>query len=172
MKWTLRFLCAPYQVHGAVHRLLYARLTIVRSTGLVLLPSLLSIPLQRALTVESLRHSVLPNLTSLSAHYDLPSDGLWPTFEAGRGAEIVLPVEVQPRGAPRRERVDLEPVTKDNWKKVTERGAKILEEQWAGVKEEKETSAAGVKPATVAELIPRLRWTTIGWSYNASPRCT
>lgn len=143
-------------------------LTPARLAGLVLLPSLLPPALQRSLAQEALRHSVLPNLTSLSAHYTLPTSGLWPAWEAGRGAELVQPVEAQPRGAPRRARVDLEPITRVNWQDVNDRGVKLLEEQWKEVEEKDKGSAAGVQPATVAELLPRLRWTTIGWSYNVS----
>ncbi|ORY74308.1 hypothetical protein BCR35DRAFT_268467 [Leucosporidium creatinivorum] len=122
--------------------------------GLVLLPSLLPPSLQRCLAIESLRHSVLPNLTSLSAHYSLPAGGLWHAWETGLGDEVVPLLEVQPKGAPRRTRIDFEPVTKENWMTQDKE------------RERERVEAEGKKEVTVKELLSRLRWTTIGWSYN------
>lgn len=76
------------------------------------------------------------------------------------------------KGTPRRTRVDFEPVTKENWKEVGGRGAKVVREEDVseGFKEESEAEAAP-KEVTVADLLPRLRWTTIGWSYNVGDLC-
>lgn len=55
--------------------------------------------------------------------------------------------------------------------KVKDRAEKLVEEQRMEQETEKERereAAEGKKEVTVKELLPRLRWTTIGWSYNVS----
>lgn len=132
------------------------------ATGLVLLPAILPPTLQRALTIESLRHSVLPNLTSLSAHYTLPPDGLWAAWTSGRGDEKVPRLDAGKQfEAVRRERVDFEPVTAENYRDVKGRGEDRRSEQ----REQAPVVVREVE-STVAKLLPKLRWTTLGWSYD------
>jgi alkylated DNA repair protein alkB family protein 1 len=69
-------------------------ITIPAIPGLVLVPAILSRALQREIVKVSLRSSVLPNLTSLSAHYDLPQEGIWRKHELGRGEEPVDTIEL------------------------------------------------------------------------------
>ncbi|KAL8276287.1 hypothetical protein RQP46_011315 [Phenoliferia psychrophenolica] len=131
--------------------------------GLVLLPAILPPTLQRALTIESLRHSVLPNLTSLSAHYALPVDGLWTAWTSGRGDEKVPRLDYgKPVEVARRERVDFEPVTEDNYREVKGRG-----EGRKGVNGGQQPVEVKEVESTVAKLLnEKLRWTTIGYSYD------
>jgi hypothetical protein len=82
---------------------------------------------------------------------------------------VVPLLEVQPKGAPRRTRIDFEPVTQENWMEVKDRAERLVEEQRVEQEREREREAAeSKKEVTVRELLPRLRWTTIGWSYNVS----
>ncbi|KAI5476070.1 hypothetical protein MNV49_000442 [Pseudohyphozyma bogoriensis] len=137
--------------------------------GLVFLPSILPPTLQRSLTRESLRHSKLPNLTSLSAHYDLPPEGLWAAWEAGRGDEIVPRNDIgkeQP-GMPR-QRVDFDPVTNENWKDVMGRGEALLKQFAETAKKVVVPVVEGGldKGVSVDTLLSRIRWTNVGWHYD------
>ncbi|KAK4702620.1 hypothetical protein P7C70_g3603, partial [Phenoliferia sp. Uapishka_3] len=133
--------------------------------GLVLLPAILPPTLQRSLTMESLRHSVLPNLTSLSAHYTLPSDGLWHAWESGRGEEKVPRIDSgKVVEVARRERVDFEPVTEANFQQVGGRGEVL--KMGKDSEEREEPIVVKEVESTVAKLLPKLRWTTIGYSYD------
>lgn len=140
--------------------------------GLVLLPSILSPSLQRSLTVESLNSALLPNLTSLSAHYNLPENGLWKTFALGKGDEEVQRIDNEldkKATAGFRQQVDFEPVTKENWKEVNGRGI-VASAVDIGVKDLKIEGGGGSElkeeKATIRELLKKLRWTTIGWAYD------
>lgn len=110
-----------------------------------------------------MRHTILPNLTSLSAHYTLPSDGLWSAWTSGRGDETVPRHDADKVEVPRqRTRVDFEPVTTENWTSVKDRGEgltpKPVERSREASEERRET--------TVGELLSKLRWTTIGLNYD------
>lgn len=135
--------------------------TLTNVAGLVLLPGLLPPPLQRRLTVESLRHSALPNLTSLSAHFDVGE--LWATWErqAGKGGESVRRKDAG-RSGTGRTRFDFDPVTVDNWNEQGKgRGDAVKDKP----------SPVGVvteETVTIDELLTRIRWTTIGYSYDVS----
>lgn len=114
------------------------------------------------MVVESLRHSVPPNLNSHSKHYVLPREGLWGAWEAGKGGESLARIDGVEVAA-QRVQVDFEPVTEVNWKESKGRGEGKKEVQ-EGVKVVEEER----REATVEELLPKLRWTTIGMSYDVS----
>lgn len=153
-----------YQVRLVSCKQLRPELTRVLKSGLILLPSILPPPVQRSLTVESFRHSVHPNLTSLSAHYDCPRDGLWKVWEEGKVHQLVERIDGgrEAEAKEPRRQVDLAPVTMENWKERA--GEKEQTKEIAEVLVVKEE-----EKVTVGDLIKRLRWTTIGWSYNVSP---
>ncbi|SCV67654.1 BQ2448_5265 [Microbotryum intermedium] len=151
--------------------------------GIVLFPSILPPKLQRSLVRESLRHSVSPNLTSLSPHYDLPSEGVWNAFEAGHGARICKRISLKSDGTIGRDQVNFEPVTKTNWKYEIGRGEKDKDKENVVVQLRREepkkelvilahTDEAATSPAAAAadyavqDLLTKLRWTTIGWNYD------
>ncbi|GAA5876404.1 hypothetical protein JCM1840_006013 [Sporobolomyces johnsonii] len=146
-----------------------------RVPGLVVFPSILPEALQRSLVVESLQHARLPNLTSLDKHYDLPEGGLWNAWAAGKGEQVVPRVDGGPPKANsdgtrlKRERVCFEPVTKENWHEVKGRGVSMADEpeERAALESRSQTpDEAVVRDATVAELLPKLRWSNVGWHYD------
>lgn len=111
-------------------------------------------------------HTKLPNLTSLSAHYELPPDGLWSAWVGGRGEERVARVDAgREIEVEQRKRVDFEPVTEENWEEVKGRGER--DRSGEGEKE-KEVVVVKEVESTVAKVLARLRWTTVGWSYDVS----
>ncbi|KAM0788478.1 hypothetical protein ACM66B_001611 [Microbotryomycetes sp. NB124-2] len=137
--------------------------------GLVLLPAILPQAVQRDLTVESLRSSAPPNVTSLSAHYHLPKRGIWHTWEQGQLDKVVERKDTPREVVLKRETNTFEPVTGDNWTRVKDRG-KQPETQLDSSRSSpspSENGEATTRPdATVADLLPKLRWTTIGWTYD------
>lgn len=153
----------------------------LENVGLVLLPSILSPSIQRSLTVESLYCALLPNLTSLSAHYNLPETGLWNTYAAGGGdlelERIDTDLESKKAAEGPRMKVDFEPITRDNWEKT---GGRLAVENVEKVnyvipsgkaEKVKPVEAEGVvveAKSTIKDLLKKLRWTTIGWSYDVS----
>ncbi|SGY16482.1 BQ5605_C012g06884 [Microbotryum silenes-dioicae] len=145
--------------------------------GIILFPSILPPALQRSLVRESLRHSVSPNLTSLSPHYDLPLEGIWNALEAGQGGRLCKRISPKSDGTIGRDQVNFEPVTKGNWKDEIGRGEKDKDKENIVVvppplpKKELVTPIDVATPAaaadyTVHDLLTKLRWTTIGWNYD------
>lgn len=126
----------------------------------MIFPQLLPPVLQRSLIKECLHHSTKPNTTSLCAHYTLPPEGLWASHEAGKGSHRLERIDTDPRLKERRERVDFDPVTEENWKEAARRGegAKKVVVVEDGEKEK--------ESASIDELLSKLRWTNIGWHYN------
>lgn len=135
--------------------------------GLVLLPAILSEQLQRDLTRETLSHSRQPNNTSLSRHYKLPDEGLWQAWAAGKHDD---PCERLTKGERvyRRERLDFEPVTMDNFRTLKGRGdgyAMHVEQYKPGTANSSDGEEQS-SSLTVSDLIPKIRWTTIGYTYD------
>jgi alkylated DNA repair protein alkB homolog 1 len=129
--------------------------------GLVILPSFVSAHTQRDLIKWSLRdHARHPNETNLDTHYLLPSSGLWNTYL--HSPETI----VQPRALPSptsrvlpdspgpRQLISNTPASPANFAllKSTSRPQPV--------------PSAHAQPLSTAQLLPRLRWANIGWSYN------
>ncbi|KAK4058481.1 hypothetical protein OIO90_000643 [Microbotryomycetes sp. JL221] len=138
--------------------------------GLVLLPRILPPELQRSLTIESLRSSLSPNVTSLAAHYELPEEGIWNAWECGkRDLEVERKDKVR-ETVLKREQNNFEPVTKENWNQLKDRGKDLEHKSATDPSSSRSSSAAPEqcdrRDVTVAELLPKLRWTTIGWTYD------
>ncbi|BGP14319.1 hypothetical protein JCM10213_004446 [Rhodosporidiobolus nylandii] len=130
-----------------------------RIPGLVIFPSVLSETLQRALVVETLQHACRPNLSNLDKHYTLPEGGLWNVWLAGRGDEVVpaLPDEEE------------QAASGQDAREAAATGAAERKSEGTLPEEAKETgarTASEKKAVTVRELLPKLRWSNVGWHYN------
>ncbi|GAA5892796.1 hypothetical protein JCM8208_004091 [Rhodotorula glutinis] len=127
-------------------------IVIPRVPGLVFFPRILPEHLQRALVAETLQNAHSPNLTQLDKLYDLPREGLWGAWAAGKGAEVV------PRAAEARE----EGATGST-------GPSSATATCAGAASTAGAARDEAEPAretTVRELLPKLRWANVGWFYN------
>ncbi|BGP38410.1 hypothetical protein JCM10450v2_002355 [Rhodotorula kratochvilovae] len=122
-------------------------IVIPRVPGLVLFPRILPEALQRALVVETLQHARRPNLTQLDKLYALPEEGLWNAWEAGRGGEVVKPIEEPAREG---ENAAAGPP-------CTSSACSAAKEGFEGVDK---------REITVGQLLPKLRWANVGWHYD------
>ena len=128
--------------------------------GLVILPSFVSEDTQRDLIRWSLgEHARHPNETNLDAHYVLPPSGLWSTYlhspEAiiqprAPSSTISLP---QDASGPRHliSNTPASPATFSLLKSTPKPPP---------------APSIHVQPLSAVELLPRLRWANIGWSYH------
>ncbi|GAA5860069.1 hypothetical protein JCM8547_003082 [Rhodosporidiobolus lusitaniae] len=117
-----------------------------RIPGLVLFPSILPESLQRDLVVETLQHARRPNLTNLDPHYVLPEGGLWNAWLARRGEEVVPALKTEEA---------VSPGTGSGYDTPsTDAGSRT------GSRDGRE------KQVTVRELLPKLRWSNVGFHYN------
>ncbi|KAK4053446.1 hypothetical protein OIV83_001613 [Microbotryomycetes sp. JL201] len=118
----------------------------------------------------NLRSSAAPNVTSLSAHYVLPAEGIWTYYERGQLDTVVERKDTPREIILKREPNNFEPVTGDNWTRVKDRGKPaepLIQHSNTSSPALSENGEAEVRrDATVGELLPRLRWTTIGWTYD------
>ena len=103
-----------------------------------------------------------PNETNLDTHYHLPEEGLWNKYVRAR-QNVFEDAYIEPRAcassvadAPSGPRtlVSNEPASKDNY------GAFLASPKPPPAPS---TSAHPMRPA---ELVPKLRWANIGWSYH------
>jgi alkylated DNA repair protein alkB family protein 1 len=126
----------------------------------VILPSYVSEDTQRDLIRWSLgEHARHPTETNLDAHYFLPPPGLWTTYLHSPEA-IIQPrapsmsaSSVQDPPGPRH-LVSNTPASPTTFS--------ILN----STPKPPPTSSAHAQPLSAAELLPRLRWANIGWSYH------
>ncbi|GAA5957178.1 hypothetical protein JCM3765_005430 [Sporobolomyces pararoseus] len=127
---------------------------IPRIPGLVFFPSILPEALQRSLVVESLQNAKQPNITSLTPHYRLPEEGLWNAWFSGKGSEIV-------------ERIDLASTSSTNASAEIPRACNSLESSVESLESKPVgTIDTKVKEHTIEELVPKLRWSNVGYHYN------
>ncbi|GAA5835078.1 hypothetical protein JCM9279_007193 [Rhodotorula babjevae] len=128
-------------------------IVIPRVPGLVFFPRILPEHLQRALIAETLQHARSPNLTQLDKLYELPREGLWGAWAAGKGDEIVpRVVDGREEGA------------------TGAAGPSSAAASCADAGDSSRVARAGAEPAheavTVRELLPKLRWANVGHFYN------
>ncbi|GAA5994265.1 hypothetical protein JCM5350_002502 [Sporobolomyces pararoseus] len=127
---------------------------IPRIPGLVFFPSILPEALQRSLVVESLQNAKKPNITSLTPHYRLPEEGLWNAWVSGKGNEIV-------------ERIDLGSTSSTCASAGASQTGSSLESSVESLGSKQHGTIDGkAKEITVEELVPKLRWTNVGYHYN------
>ncbi|GAA5914461.1 uncharacterized protein JCM6883_004805 [Sporobolomyces salmoneus] len=127
---------------------------IPRIPGLVFFPSILPEALQRSLVEESLQNAKQPNVTSLDPHYLLPEEGLWNAWTSGRGYETV-------------ERIDLQTAASGV---VSGAEEQVVGKTTSSIESLGSTSTGTIdskaKEVTVGELVPKLRWSNVGYHYN------
>lgn len=131
--------------------------TVIGIPGLIILPSFVSEGTQRDLIRWSLgEHARHPNETNLDAHYVLPPSGLWSTYLHSPEAII------QPRSPSSRPQdlsgprhlVSNTPASPATFSllKTTPKPPPV--------------PSIHAQPLSAGELLPRLRWANIGWSYH------
>ncbi|GAA6000479.1 hypothetical protein JCM10207_008030 [Rhodosporidiobolus poonsookiae] len=133
-----------------------------RIPGLVLFPSILPEALQRALVVETLQNAGRENLTNLDNHYELPDGGLWAAWLAGRGDEVV-----RAKGGLAGHVLDgsassgcATPTTESG------EGAAVPLELPDKLPDKAGGLEKAAKEVTVRALLPKLRWSNVGYHYN------
>ncbi|KIK59740.1 hypothetical protein GYMLUDRAFT_201191 [Collybiopsis luxurians FD-317 M1] len=127
---------------------------------LILLPAFLSPEKQRDLIKWSLvEHSQPPNETNLDIHYLLPDEGIW-NAHLRDGAALVYPRPIEANAdytkqepGPR-QLINNTPATTNNFESLTNISKPPL------------PPSATTLPSTCRDLLPRLRWTNIGWFYH------
>ncbi|GAA5983822.1 hypothetical protein JCM11641_005206 [Rhodosporidiobolus odoratus] len=131
-----------------------------RIPGLVLFPSILSESLQRELVVETLQNARRPNLTNLDAFYKLPEGGLWKAWSSGRGEEVVPSLlgdgVASSRGNSPNGSGSDQTLAPSRCATPLIRVAKEVSVDAAGERKE----------ITVREMLPKLRWSNVGYHYN------
>lgn len=129
------------------------------STGLVILPGYLSHTQQRDLISWSLRdHARYPNETNLDTHYDLPKEGLW-HCHSDDPSRLIQPRAICPDGA----------ISETPGPRQLIANAAADVATFSSLSQAVKAPAAPsltTKPATATELLPKLRWANIGWSYH------
>ncbi|GAA6005778.1 hypothetical protein JCM11491_004006 [Sporobolomyces phaffii] len=129
-------------------------IVIPRIPGLVFFPSILPEPLQRRLVVESLENARQPNVTSLDPHFRLPQEGLWNAWTAGKGDSTVESIDFDPSASTVPSSSRQATITIESSKDVL------------SSKEAAESDDLVSKRATIRELVPKLRWSNVGYHYN------
>ncbi|KAF8557347.1 hypothetical protein OG21DRAFT_1494924 [Imleria badia] len=134
--------------------------------GLVLLPAFISPQDQRRLVIWSLRdHARHPNETNLDAHYVLPHNGLWNAHLQSRTAgtepslirtKSSLDSESLSRSSSSgpRQLISNDPASLDNFSSL---------QSLPKPPPEPSTTVSDRLPS---DLVPKLRWANIGWSYH------
>ena len=135
-------------------------------TGLVLLPSFITPEEQRRLVRWSLQdHARYPNETNLDTHYIIPEEGLWKLYQRSKLTDTPID-DIQPRALSSssssvqadlpgpRQLISNEPADKSNYLSLTTESKSPAQ------------PSTTVKPASVASLIPKLRWANVGWFYH------
>ncbi|KAH9048223.1 hypothetical protein EDB84DRAFT_291436 [Lactarius hengduanensis] len=131
---------------------------VVDVPGLVILPAFVSDEAQRDLIRWSLRdHAKFPNETNLDTHYILPHSGLWSTYISSPETVVQprLPSSATPPSSPGPRRlVSNTPASPATFSLIT------------STPKPSSLPSAYAQPISTAQLVPRLRWANIGWSYH------
>ncbi|KAI9456642.1 hypothetical protein BJY52DRAFT_1204692 [Lactarius psammicola] len=131
---------------------------VVDVPGLVILPSFVSEETQRDLIRWSLRdHAKYPNETNLDTHYILPQSGLWSTYLSSPET-IVQPrppsFTTPPNSPGPRHLISNTPASPATFSLIT------------SIPKPSSVPSVYAQPISTAQLVPRLRWANIGWSYH------
>lgn len=130
----------------------------------MILPSFVSEDTQRSLIRWSLHeHARYPNETNLDTHYLIPPSGLWSTYL--HSPETII----EPRAPPLatsplsyasgpRHLISNTPASPANFSLLK------------GTPKPLPSPSPHAEPLNAAELLPRLRWANIGWSYHWSTK--
>ncbi|KAN0076875.1 hypothetical protein V8E55_010730 [Tylopilus felleus] len=134
--------------------------------GLVLLPAFISPQDQRRLVRWSLRdHARHPNETNLDTHYILPPEGIWTTHLQSRTAGTEPPLirtkaSLDSESLPRpsssgsRQLISNDPASVDNFSSLQ------------SLPKPPPEPSTTVSDHSASDLVPKLRWANIGWSYH------
>ena len=126
----------------------------------MILPSFVSEDTQRDLIKWSLcEHARHPNETNLDAHYVLPPSGLWATFL--HSPETII--------QPRSPSLTTSPLPDPPGPRHLVSNTPASPATFSLLKSAPKpppAPSAHPQPLTAAELLPRLRWANIGWSYH------
>ncbi|KAI0293455.1 hypothetical protein BC826DRAFT_384472 [Russula brevipes] len=128
--------------------------------GLVILPSFVSEDAQRNLIRWSLcEHARHPNETNLDTHYLIPTPGLWSTFLHSPETIVQprapsLPTSPLPDTPGPRHLISNTPASSATFSLLM------------NTPRHPPAPSAHAQPLSTAELLPRLRWANIGWSYH------
>ncbi|KAH9955609.1 hypothetical protein BC827DRAFT_1141187 [Russula dissimulans] len=128
--------------------------------GLVILPSFVSQDTQRELIRWSLcQHARHPNETNLDTHYSLPACGLWSTHLHSPETIILprlssSPTPPPPDSSGPRQLISNTPASPAAFSLIKD------------TPKPPPAPSTHARPLTAAELLPRLRWANIGWSYH------
>jgi len=141
--------------------------SVLHAIGLVLLPSFVPPDEQRRLVrwalCDQARH---PNETNLDAHYVLPEAGLWNRYLGvqhnvheddivePRASSSSKPSETVAEPAGPRKLISNEPASKQNYA-ILSASPKLPP-----------APSTSAQPVHISELVPKLRWANIGWSYH------
>jgi len=133
----------------------------------VLLPGYLSHAEQRELIKSALEvHAVSPNENNLDTHYNVPQQGLWPTWKAFNEERIQDPQAVEPvidtkrttavilDTGSQRTLIENTPASVDNFEEIR------------AVEKPPPTASATLTPLPLSSLISKLRWSNIGHFYH------
>ncbi|KAJ3794456.1 hypothetical protein GGU11DRAFT_844539 [Lentinula aff. detonsa] len=128
--------------------------------GLILLPAFLCPEKQKELIKWSLvEHARRPNETNLDIHYLLPSEGIWNAYVRD-GNTVIHPRQIETdaeylkQDPGPRTLIDNIPANTSNFKSFN------------NVSKPPTPPSSNVQPASCSDLLPRLRWANIGWSYH------
>ncbi|KAI0306804.1 hypothetical protein B0F90DRAFT_1622907 [Multifurca ochricompacta] len=135
--------------------------TVANIHGLVILPSFVSDESQRNLIRWSLlNHARHPNETNLDTHYILPSSGLWSTYlhspETTIQPRASLPstISTSSDSSSPRHLISNTPASPATFSLLR------------GAPRPPPMPSVHAQPLSAKQLLPRLRWANIGWSYH------
>ena len=132
------------------------------STGLVILPAFVQPEQQRELVRWSLAdHARYPNETNLDTHYRIPQEGLWNLWLNSQNdpeKNILIQPKASETDSPAelpgpRQLINNTPATLTNFGSLSS-------------PKPPQAPSATVRPTLASNLLPKLRWANIGWSYH------
>jgi alkylated DNA repair protein alkB family protein 1 len=113
--------------------------------GLIVIPNAMTAKAQRHLIKQCLAvYPLHPNISNLDTHYDIPENGLWSLFEKQKNKTL----KPQEALVPKKEG------------SIKEKGGYDDEDD---EDDDKSTTVSSLPPD---ELIPKLRWVTLGYQYD------
>ena len=134
--------------------------------GLVLLPSFVSPLIQRTLVRWALcDYARDPNETNLDAHYVLPPEGLWnahlASLSTGAHVPLIVPKAAECGTTARNGQTPGPRVLVDN-----DAASTTNVDALQALPKPPPDPSPTVPESTPSELVPKLRWANIGWSYH------
>jgi alkylated DNA repair protein alkB family protein 1 len=133
-------------------------------TGLVVLPSFVSLPNQKRLVRWALCDQARNNETNLDAHYILPQDGLWNTYIKSKKCSsedvliqpsaLIFPEHATPELPGPRQLVANTPASPETFSSLS------------SSPKPPPSPSPTVQPSSCSALVRKLRWANIGWSYH------